>query len=692
MAYKKTQHDDKHIKQSAKQAETTITNPVTNEEDDLTNILIDRYDSGTEDMDIRRTRKNGWNELFKAYLNVLPENWPYQAKVTDPRIRTTLNEKTARLLNSKLQGHLVPREGGDNAGARINNTILDYQWDTATLGGTMLEKVSKSDNIARIVGAAFHYNYWDAENNTNESKPCDPRDIFIDPAADHIHNARWVMYREYVTVSDLKDQYDLSDIDLGQTQTRESNYDSVTREVRRLEDKVGKDKANPVVEVITQWVPNWATSDRKGRKTTFLPHYKHLLEDVENPHSNHGKVPFSQLRYYAIHDDVYGESEIEPVIPLQRAINAVLCGYIDEMNLAMRPPVKVMEGETRLDTIVFGPGAIWLVKRQDAVEESKVGGNSIQAFNNTYPALIAAFNTAMGDQSLGVSNISGKREDKTATEVNQLSAQQFTRDQWNQLFLGEFLKDIMMQWQANNKQFLFDDESKHVHIIKVVGKDKIKDLQQLGLDDTEVPKHVINEIAEIIANAGEAVSNEELDALMEEVQVPSSAVIINPNESDPDKMDVRSKLKILEGGEAELAVTKEDLKGSYDYIPDIKSMAAGASKQQEAARKQAMEMAMNPTVIQMLEKEGKKMIFSELLVNMLEDAGFNDAESFIEDIYNGQEQIQQQAGVQPPGQPGFGAGQIPVGDNGEPGLPQVPQALPDPAGAGMLPQPEGLPY
>ncbi len=662
-------------------------NPATGEQDDLLTILLDHYASGQADMDQRRVRPKGWNEIFKAYLGILPSDWPYQSKVTDPRIRTSINEKTARLLNAKLRGHLVPREGGDQIGARINNALLTFQWDVATLGGTMLEKVAKSDSIARLVGAAFHFNYWDAEKNSNESKPCDPRDMLFSGDGDHVHNSRWVQYREYVAVSDLKTRgYDLSGIEFGAGQTRESRYDSIVKTSRGLEDRVGMDKSDPVVELITEWKPKWATEDRLGRRTVFLPHYKAILEDGPNPYK-HGLVPFSQLRYYPVHDDIYGESEVEPVLPLQRAINAILCGYLDEMNLVTRPPIKVMSGAARLDTIVYGPGAVWIVNRPDAVEEVQMGGSSIAAFNNTYPSLIAAFNNAMGDQSLGVSNqVAGGFTDKTATEVRSNEKQALTRDQYNQLYLGEFLKDIMQQWLANNEQFLLDDETKHVHVLRIVGKEKVKELEQLGLAaDAEVPTDTIKEMAGIIEQSDGPV---DIDAMLEQIKMPQNAVLMNPEETDPDRMEIRPKLKMLGNNEAELAVTKEDLggAGTYDYIPDVKSMAAGATQEQQLARKQALDVAMNKDIEAKLlqEKQPKRMKFSEILTNVLEDAGFPDAESLFEDV-NVQAEQQAGAGILPPGAGAIGAGQLPVGANGDAGLQPVPEAVSDPALGGGLP-------
>lgn len=85
----------------------------------------------TEDNDQRMRRKNGWNDITDAYWGKLPKDWPYISKTVIPLLRTSLIEKNGRLLNSKLRGRLIPREGGDTISAIINNEILDFQWDNA---------------------------------------------------------------------------------------------------------------------------------------------------------------------------------------------------------------------------------------------------------------------------------------------------------------------------------------------------------------------------------------------------------------------------------------------------------------------------------------------------------------------------------------------------------------------------------
>lgn len=639
-------------------------------QDDVISELLEHYSSSTDDNDIRRTRKNGWNDVLDAYFGVLPSNWPYLSKVSDPLIRTAIIRKTSRLINSKLRGQLVPREGGDVIKAKINNSILDYQWDLADEGGSMLEKTALADMQTRLFGASFALTYWavkkqgeDILYEGNELKVLDNRDVFVDYTANHVKNANWVQVREFVAVEDLekrnKDSLEpvyknldelkklmSSDKKHSVSDRRDNLYDSITKEIRGLEDRVGTDGAFPTIEVVTEY--------RKDRWYTFVPRFKLLLRDVENPY-DHKRIPVVQLRYYPVGDDVYGESEVESVLPLQRAANAMLCGFIDEMNLTMKPPIKVANNSSvRMDTIVYGPNAVWLTGDSvNNVVEHQGGGEAVRNFQTVYPALKAAFNEAIGETTQGMSDLDPMAQNKTATEVKSFEKQKQSRDQYNQIYLEQYLKDIMMLWLENNAQFMFDDPTKHAMVFRIVGKDIMQDLQRLGLDEMELPKEASKAIRDMIAASDGNVSDQEIKLMTEELSVPKYPVIMNPTEKDPEKYDIRSKMEVDEAGQyATLLITPDDFDGRYDYIPDVKSMSAGNYQEQVQGRNMALQMVMNPQIQQMLAIEGFRPKIKDLLVDTFEDSGFGNAEKLFEAIPQ-QTQLPQVAPNQPqaPAQP-----------------------------------------
>lgn len=652
------------------------------------------YTQWNEDNDNRRIRKNGWNDVTDAYWGKLPADWPYLNKVVDPRIRTSLIEKNARLLNTKLRGRLVPREGGDVLKARINNALLDFQWDNANYGGTMLDKWGQMDLDTRLYGSKFALVYWkheqereDADEDDqdvlfdgNEMKPLDIRDCGMDPTADHIRNARWFQVREWKDIGDIEQENGTDSspkftglaelkakIADNKSDRRDTVYENRILTLKGLPDRMGDDKSFNIVEVVTEYRPD--------RVITFAPQYKVLLRNIKNPY-NHHKIPVIQLRYYSIQGDPIGESEVEPVLPIWKAIQATVCGYLDNMANHIRPPLKIIEGAARIETIFYGPDAQWLVDRQDAVMEMTSNGEAMRNFQTTYQALTSAFNTAMGDTSLGVSAVDPTSNRRTATEIKNSERQQNNRDQKNQGSLADCIQDMMSMWLVNNRQFLFLDDSKKEYILRILGSDLFEYFKRAGLDEMVLSDEATKTIGEIIMAQGGNVSDADIMGMVDAGKVPKFPIIENPKEKNPDKMIAKPKMRTNDMGDgAEISLVPEDLDGNYDYIASVKSMAIGAEKDLMQGRQAAIEMiTSNPMVQQMLAAEGVKPLIKELLISSFEDSGLKDADRFFSKAEAPQQPPQQASmpGMEAQGMPG----QAPSAQQGVPGMPQAPSMPP----------------
>jgi len=615
---------------------------MTNKEDILQEVLS-HYSHWTEDRDQRMNRKNGWNAVIDAYWGKLPDNWPYISRVHDPRIRTVLIEKNARLMNNKLRGRLVPREGGDMLKARLNNSLLDYQWDAAGHEGSMIQKWSGMDTDGRMFASSWALVPWMTVKNKegevifdgNEFIPKDVRNCGIDPNCRGIKDAQWFQISDFLTIDDLLSQNEAFGYEKYKNVAElrkqleaggnlpDNNYQSRVKTLTGTEYK--QDSSFPLVEIVTEY--------RKDRWITFSPKFNILLRDIPNPY-DHGKIPVVQLRYYPLLDDPHGESEVEPVLPLWRAIQATLCGYLDAMSVDVNPPIKILEGQARLETIVYAPRAKWIMSNPNAVTEVDPSRAAIEYFQTSYPALVSAFNQAMGEISQGVSNIDPMGGQKTATEVRNTQRQQQVRDQKNQIDLGEALSDMMSMWLSNNKQFLFSDKKKDKYILRIVGKQQFEYYKRSGLDQMELTDEAMSEIAGIITNQEGNMAQADIDQLMEAGKTPKYPV--SEGEGFKKKMEVNEM-----GDGAEVSMVPEDLDGYFDYIPDTQSMALGSGEQQLAGTKAAVEMLMNPQNQEMLMQSGVKIKIQDLLIDYLEDLGKSDASKYFDETVQQQPQSPQ---------------------------------------------------
>jgi len=622
-------------------------------EEEIFNECKIHSDIGFDETDKRSTGRNrigsiSFDEADELFRSWLDENkWPYDALLFDPRIFTFIFEKTSRLIANKPRGHLIPREGSDVLSAKINNALLDYQWDMANVGGSMISKWAMMDMNTRKYGASFALCKWRYETDSfnkvvfdgPDMQVLNNRDIAHDLSATSIQSCNWFQVRQYVTVQDLQNvndqgrtapiyknldrlKYAISTAEgsLGGGDGRETNWISRNRTIAGLEtDPYGKDPAFKTVEVITEY--------RKDRWITFAKNEGVILRDIPNPYENN-EIPVVMLSYYRIDDDLYGVSEIEPVKGLQKAINALLCQYVDEINQQLYSPIAIGPG-VRQHTLEWGKGARWIMNNPMTdfrLVESR--SNASQLFSQTYSVLVSSMMNALGESSLGVSNIQPYQKDKTATEVKALQLQRNSRDNYNQIFLSESIKRQMMLWHTMNQKLLFSDPEKQYYIMRIVGPDIVQKFKESKLNDkiylVQESKKLLEESMESFQKTGKV--NEALP--LDDGGTPKYKV----NIGSKDKPDYSSKFDMDEGDKSALLIVEpEDIKGMFDFSIDVQSMTANADDERKAGRQQAiMLLTSNPNISQMLLQEGIKPKFKDLFVTWLEDLGFSDAEKYFE--------------------------------------------------------------
>jgi hypothetical protein len=568
----------------------------------------------------------------------------------------------------------------------------------------MLQKWALMDINARKYGAAFGLCKWRYEKDGrgkvifdgNDMQVLNNRDIAHDLTANSVENCNWIQVRLYPTMDELERVNDSRgkiiyknldelrqaigrDSDEGSGgDSRSSALTSRNRAISKLEiDPYGKDKVFKSVEVVTEY--------RRDRWITFAPRHGIVLRDIRNPYDNY-EIPITMLRYYVIDDDLYGLSEIEPIQGLQKAINALLCQYVDEINQNLYSPIAIGPG-VRQHTLEWGKGARWIMNNpltDFRLVESK--SNAAQFFNNTYSVLVAAMMNALGESSLGVSNLQPFQADKTATEVKALQLQRNARDNYNQLMLADAMKRQLMLWHSMNQKLIFGEDSKKPYVIRIVGRDAIKYFVERGLHDivlSEEAVKVLKTYSEVLGIPPEELQ-EKAGINPEDLSVPKYPVNVS---EEKGKISLKPKMTLSPGGEmAEILIEPEDVKGMYDFSVDVESMTVTADEERRQARQTAVSLLVsNPNILALLQQEGVKPKFKELFTTWLDDLGFSDAERYFEKS----EQTMGAGGAmggemppanQPAGQDGagsvqdllkmFGGGRNPAQPQGEP-MPQA---------------------
>lgn len=632
------------------------------------------YDMSREDLDARIPDFNKKDELFRSHIN--ENGWPYSAMVFDPRVFTVIYEKSARLLANKPKGRMTPREGGDVLGAKINNAILDFQWDDSERvdGEPMLSKWARMDMNARKYGASFALVPWHYERRDKgvwydgpNFKPWNNRDVLHNPSYSSIQ--KWIQLREWVTLEELQKVNDSSkkkpiykNLDIirdslskeakGGGDMRSTAWQSKNLSIKGLTDFRGRDEVFKTFEFITEY--------REDRWISFAPKYGVILRDIPNPY-NHGRIPVVQLKYYPIDEDIYGLSEIEPIEKLQKALNALICQYLDSVNMNLYTPMKVRTASVQLHTLEFGAGKKWLMNDPTSdVIPYETSAAGVAEFAQTYRFMVGAMQEALGETSAAVSQLVPGEGERTATEIRELSLQRNVRDNFNQLFLSEAIKGQMMYWYQMNQQFLFDGKEEQ-KVVRIVGRDAVNffenvGLSEEGLSDETIARLTSPEMEDVIA-----------DPSFDFQSVMEPLFPVSTPEGEVAKMSVDGG-----GDSAQLIVEESDLSGVYDYIPDVRSMA-NPDPSITSALTQMIIQAKDPSAVAARAKEGVTLKLSEVEKDYFEALGLKDSDKYYERLSPEQADAEVQANS--PGGGPAQAGQNAAGLDGQLGLQTGSQAV-----------------
>jgi hypothetical protein len=645
----------------------------TEEENKLFTEVNKHYKIAKEDLEVRISRKNGFDDADKMFASYIDEaNWPYSSQLFDPIPYTVILEKSGRLVGSKPKGRLVPREGGDSLGAFINNELLSYQWeDNTRLGESMIAKWSMMDMNVRKYGSSFAITKWRKEKKVSKDGDkvssetfydgpdftvCNPRDVLANPSYSFIN--KWFQYREYSTLDELKRVNDTSvsknvyrnlgvlQIALDEEKAnkgdrRDNNYTIKNKSMRGLSDYLGTDETYPTIELITEYRPD--------RWITFAPKHGVIVRDIPNPYK-HGEIPVIHLKYYPLDDDLYGVNELEPVAKQIRAINAHLSAYSDTIALALRPPIHVNPVNVRMHTLEWNPEAKWLMNTPNVdVQQMRVDTSMTTNFQSIYMVLKGSLMNALGEQSQGISSNNPQDAQRvTATEIKDTSYTRNIRDNMNQVYLSEALKKQIMFWHVMNQQFMFKGSVDKQRIIRIVGREANEYFNQTGLSDIRPTEDDANQI---------------MNGQMQQEDVipgPRYAVGVGQDEMG-NELEIPKYMPDENGVGGNLIVEEGDLMGDYDYIPDIESMGAPSDQQVETKLTAILGMLTNPAIQAGLASEGKKAKYSELLIKMLEASKvIKDADQYFEALPPQQPMVQGQPGQDPnapPTMPGMTAEQ-----------------------------------
>lgn len=277
---------------------------------------------------------------------------PYKAKIAEGilnwqtrQMKNVILEYTLWVKDAALFGHSVAKTGWDYKCEHVPRIIesppmLDFSGNITAMQQLRIEKVVTADNpIMRNV---------------------DIGEIYIDPTATCMEDAKYVIHRMMVPFIDIKKMGLLNlyqDVDKVQYKSSQTHWASQFAQRRfsttNMTDPFTFDhQIFDYVEVLECWYID-PTDPYLTRYKTVIANRSVVLQDVPLAHVYwHNRFPFVMLKDNPMTNELYSVSSIDMSYPLQKELNSLRNQRMDNTNAVLK--------------------AFWLVNRSSGVNKEKI--------------------------------------------------------------------------------------------------------------------------------------------------------------------------------------------------------------------------------------------------------------------------------------------------------------------------------
>lgn len=459
---------------------------VTNKE--LANTIVSRY---TTARNWREPLKQKWDDFYDLYRGVLDSSTKsmWQANIFVPYAFSTIETIVPRLVAGRPQIDVMPREEGDIDYARVQNYLVDYQWDQCDMDRLLPDIVRQM----LIYGTSVVKVYWDKKvetveeeieidpdfpelgsqkvevEKTTKNQPVvemvDLYDFFWDPKGFDIDSCGWVAhrtYRSYDYLIKMQKQGLYKNVNLlekDKNRPFKGETDKITRTTALgttdPQSVSGDSDKEANIELIEYWEDN---------RVVTIANRTVVIRDDKNPFA-HGKKPFVRFVDQSVPKEFCGIGELEPIETLQKELNDMRNQRMDNASLILN--------------------RMWLVQNGANVDEdelvSDVGGiihtDKIEGVQALYPpeiphssyreeTLIKADiqqTTGITDYTKGVA--SDALANETATGISMMQEAGNARIKLKMMNIEMGIREIGELFISLNKQFI-DEET----VIRILGE------------------------------------------------------------------------------------------------------------------------------------------------------------------------------------------------------------------------------
>ncbi|AHF08570.1 portal protein [Desulfitobacterium metallireducens] len=269
------------------------------------------------------------------------DDW-WEERVTINRIRPVVRTELAKITKSKIQFNVIPasNEEEDIDASKVGTQAIDFVWRNTNMDekrfksalwqittGTSIQKTFWNDSLGEEVqlNTLDEHGNFALDEKGNEitqtkrlgdidNSVVSPFDFVFDPSATEFDNAKWCCERILKTVDEVKDTYDVEVSPEGGLSST-NIFNGILANVNGQQSDFKPISMENGVVVKEYWEKP-SKKYPKGRHITIAN--GKLLQFEDNPYDI---LPYFLTPHNLVPGRVYGSSNIEDLIPVQREYN-----------------------------------------------------------------------------------------------------------------------------------------------------------------------------------------------------------------------------------------------------------------------------------------------------------------------------------------------------------------------------------
>ena len=407
---------------------------------------------------------NEWYRIYRGIRDDSRQNYAGRANLFIPYVFSVIETIIPRLVGNNIKVEAIPREPNDLKKAKVNNALMDYQWDKmnmrAKLKSWLRQAMSYGYGMMKLT-----WQFKEGEMDMPNAEMIDLFDVFYDPNGTTVDNCRYIIHRAERSLEELKKNPNYTvpkDLDV----TVQQDEYKVQRDAILGLTKP-KDKDSKKIEVLEYW-GLYDLGEGEEECLIVVANKNILLRAEPNPYQ-HKRKPFIKLMDIEDISSFAGIGEIEQLASLQYELNDIRNQRMDNVTLILNRMWKVNKnaGVDESD-LVSQAGQVIHCDDMNGIEPLETQDVTGSSYNEeTLVKSDMQLISGVNDYTRGGGGGTGKGEagttNETATGIMLLQEAAASRFKYKLDNLEDSLKEFGEQLLGLNQQFV--DKATKIRIV-----------------------------------------------------------------------------------------------------------------------------------------------------------------------------------------------------------------------------------